>query len=290
MRPWIASFVIGIVAGSSIEVSHAQDHFDFDTHILFLSTFDDTTDANLFGFDNDAGWIYTAESTKLESKRMGNHCPEVTIADGAGVMRDSLLFSDVTKGVLYYEATPNLPNPRMAWSGTVCLWLKPDEYESLEEDVMPLMFFDGDWQNGGFYLRFPKQSPTKLEFGVVTKREKTKDSEFDLSNVEQTRERIIVAKEQPFDADNWKFVAFTYENVNPVGGDPTKVKLYFDGELVDSWEAPIEMGWMHPETADKEREAVVFLGENYTGQMDDFRLYNRALTELQLKLMFDSAH
>lgn len=63
-----------------LDSAHAEDSSQINNHLLFHSTFDDMTDVNLFGADNDAGWIYTAESTKRSKVLMYNRCREVSIA------------------------------------------------------------------------------------------------------------------------------------------------------------------------------------------------------------------
>ena len=92
--------------------TQSQDIQSLDAYLLFYSSFDDTTDVNLFGPDNDAGWIYTAESTRRTQVLMNNRCPEVSIAAGEGKLRDCLKFSDRSKQVLFYQASPNLVLPR----------------------------------------------------------------------------------------------------------------------------------------------------------------------------------
>ncbi len=45
-------------------VAQTDDFVHVDSHLSFLSMLDDTTDVNLFGADNNAGWIYTADSQR----------------------------------------------------------------------------------------------------------------------------------------------------------------------------------------------------------------------------------
>lgn len=151
-----------------LDQAYAQDSSQINNHLLFLSTFDDTTDVNLFGPDNDAGWIYTAESTKRANVLMHNRCPEVSIAKDDGKIGDCLRFAEKTKDVLFYQASPNLASPRRNWSGTVSFWLRPNLDKLGIEDCYPLQLSDGNWNNGGFFARFRGESPSTFEFGIVS--------------------------------------------------------------------------------------------------------------------------
>ena len=45
-------------------VAQTDDSVHIDSNLSLLSTLDDTADVNIFGADNDAGWIYTADSQR----------------------------------------------------------------------------------------------------------------------------------------------------------------------------------------------------------------------------------
>lgn len=125
---------------------------------MFHSKFDDTTDVNLFGPDNDAGWIYTADSTRPFSVLMNNRCPSVTIVKSEGRIRDCLNFASTTKDVLFYQASPNLQSPRSDWAGTVSFWLKPRLCRSKANTCYPIQLCDGNWDHGGFFDRATSSS------------------------------------------------------------------------------------------------------------------------------------
>lgn len=270
-------------------LSAAQNGFDFDIDILFLSTFDDTTDANLFGADNDAGWIYTADSTKRLEVQVMNRCPEVSIAEGGGIMRDSLRFSGPSEKVLFYQASPNLSRPQRNWSGTISLWIKPDgEHQDENVECFPLQFFDGDWRHGGFYLRCPSGSPTTIEFGAVSALDKPKHDSPDFDDIAEEQQSQIRIKDA-IDNDEWTLVTLTFDGVNPAGRDNSNAHIYLNGELAGKLEHPIDVTWMNPGVSDDEQDAVVFLGVGYAGDMDDFRLYDRNLIPGEVRRLFDAA-
>ena len=106
--------------------TRSQDIQSLDAYLLFYSSFDDTTDVNLFGPDNDAGWIYTAESTRRAQVLMNNRCPEVSIAAGEGKLRDCLKFSDRSKQFSFIRRRRILFFPERIGPARSA-WLKPEE-------------------------------------------------------------------------------------------------------------------------------------------------------------------
>ena len=268
--------------------AYAQDSSQVDNHLLFLSTFDDTTDVNLFGPDNDAGWIYTAESTKRTRVLLDNRCPEVSIAKDDGKIGDCLRFAEKTKDVLFYQASPNLASPRRNWSGTVSFWLKPDLENLGTENCYPIQLSDGDWNHGGFFVRFRGESPSTFEFGTVSGGDAAQAVHCPNGVTEDLR--FVAAIETiKFAKDKWTMVTFTFENVNPDGHDTSVAKAYLNGDLVGQIRQPLHIQWMDPDNLKAEQNAAVFIGINYIGSVDDLRMYDRALSEPRIQMLYKMA-
>ena len=278
-------FQITMVLAALATPAGAADRFDALKHLLFLTTFDDTTDVNLFGPDNDAGWIYTAESPRRATTLMNNRCESVTIAKGQGKMRDCLRFGEQTRRVLYYQASPNLPFPRANWSGSLSFWLKPDLARLGPRPSYPLQYFDGNWNRGGFFLRFPNVSRDTFELGVVGSDPNVAGS-LKLEQIPSSQKHIIAIRQAPFRNDEWTFVGITYKNVNPARAGVSTARLYLDGKIVGQLETPLRVQWMHPDERNVKQNAAMFLGINYVGDIDDLRLYNKALTRAEMMALF----
>ncbi len=262
----------------------SQELSQVDNQLLFHSTFDDTTDVNVFGPDNDAGWIFTAESTKRANVLMLNRCPEVSIAKGDGTTGDCLKFADKTKNVLFYKASPNLAAPPRNWGGTVSLWLKPDISRIGTEDCYPIQLTDGDWNHGGLFVRFPGTIPSTFEFGTVSEVDAAQ-TVFCPNGVPEDRRSVTSIENAQFANDRWTMVSFTFEDVNPDGQDSSVAKVYLNGELASQMRQPLHIKWMNPNTPSAERNAAVFLGINYVGSIDDLRIYDRALSQQDIQLL-----
>lgn len=271
-----------------LDCAHAQDSSQVNNHLLFHSTFDDTTDVNLFGPDNDAGWIYTAESTGRAKVLMQNRCPAVSIARADGKLGDSLKFTEKTEDVLFYQASPNLAAPRRNWAGTLSFWLKPDLEKLGTENCYPVQLSDGDWNHGGFFVRFPGKRPSTFEFGTVSTGNAAQTVLCPQSVIDGRRS-VIAIENARFANDQWTMVTFTFENVNPDGHDTSVANLYLNGHLAGQMRQPLHIKWMDPDTSQAERNAAIFLGINYVGCIDDLRIYDRALSQQRIQMLYKVA-
>jgi hypothetical protein len=81
--------------------------------------------------------------------------------------------------------------------------------------------------------------------------------------------RSEAAAEDPLPIDVWSHVALTY--------DGAQIRLYVDGELVDS--SPVPAGAPPVTEGELQIGAATELGDHFTGRIDEVRIYDRALTE-----------
>ena len=80
----------------------------------------------------------------------------------------------------------------------------------------------------------------------------------------------------PFSRDVWTHVVFTLDRVNDKAAKPTG-RLYLNGELqgaIEGWD--LTLGW------DPAKVALV-LGAAYVGHLDDLAVFDRALTDDEVK-------
>jgi hypothetical protein len=261
----------------------AQDRFDADRSMIFLSTFDSVTDVNLFGADEKGGWIYTAESTERKNVLVQNRCKHVTIAENQGKLGDSLQFSKTSDQVLFYYASANLPRPRNNWAATVSFWLKPDLGEIGPKACYPLQFSDGDWTHGGFFVRFPCMDKTVFEFGAVSALDAAEEPVADVDDMPHGQVTLLNIEDAPLDRDRWTMVTLTLRGVNPNADEDSVASLYLNGKLAGEVKQPLRFVWMAPGEA--EPDAAMFLGINYIGGMDDLRIYDKELSEKEVRML-----
>lgn len=287
-RRYLRMRVLGVVFCCMAGRTYGQETHQVDDHLLFHSTFDDTTDVNLFGPDNDAGWIYTADSTRRFRVLMNNRCPSVTIAKSEGKIRDCLNFASTTKNVLFYQASPNLESPRRDWSGTVSFWLKPRLSRSKSDTCYPIQLCDGNWDHGGFFVRFCGKPSSAFELGTVSGRNVGQLMPFP-EDVAEEQCSTLTVDTALVPNDQWTMVSFTFENINSSRREGSIVKLYLNEKLAGEIRKPLRINWMEPDSLEGEPNAAVFLGINYVGCVDDLRIYHRSLTGARIKMLYQAA-
>ena len=90
---------------------------------------------------------------------------------------------------------------------------------------------------------------------------------------------VQVAK-APFDSDKWTHAVFTLENVNDKS-KPQVGRLFLNGKLqgtIENWD--LTFGW-NPE------QVLVVLGASYVGHMDDLAVFNKALSDAEVKMLYE---
>lgn len=260
-----------------------------DSALSFESNFADTTDANLFGYPDEGGWIYTAESVERKTRLMQSRRADVTIAEGQGIRGDCLRFGQKSSDVLFYLMNPSLRRPTKNWSGAVTFWIKPDFQKIGARASYPLQFFDGDWNRGGFFVRLPGTKTNAIEVGVVSADTTAAQRLLTPEEVSPKHHTVISINDAPIASDRWTFLTITFENANPSGEGSSLTKLYIDGELRWQTRRLLKINWMDPDTAGPKPDAAAFLGIDYIGDMDEFRVYDRAISKEQILAIRDEA-
>ncbi len=83
---------------------------------------------------------------------------------------------------------------------------------------------------------------------------------------------------QPFSRERWTHVALTFAGFNQ-GGEEGVAQLYINGELQGE-----VSGRSQTHTWDRAK-AVIQLGHNYVGRVDDLAVFDRALSAAEVKAL-----
>jgi len=102
--------------------------------------------------------------------------------------------------------------------------------------------------------------------------------EMNSSQVSHSSNYTIYETSKRIDADVWSHIAMTYVN--------RKLKIYINTELV------LDMASVHPQSSSLYGLTIGKRPDNnqqsyYSGAMDDLRIYNKALTQEEIKKIFD---
>ncbi|MCA9033992.1 MAG: LamG domain-containing protein, partial [Planctomycetaceae bacterium] len=211
------------------------------------------------------------------------HIPEVSIASKAGRHGDALRFAAKSDTVLCYKASVNGMQPTDHWSGTVSLWLRLSPDPDLPAGYCdPLQITSKKWNDAAFFVDFDQTLPRDFRLGAFSDHDFWNPSQIKWDDIPAQDRPMIVVKPPSFSREKWTHVAFTFENLNSTRGDAASTHLYIDGKLQGSLHKPMQFTWSGTDSS----EAIMMLGINYVGDMDELAIYKRALSAEQIHQLF----
>lgn len=263
----------------------ADDKTGLKDGLIFHAGFDGSMDAKLFPANGD-GCVYTADSPAVQSVERGNKLPEVSMAKNAGRIGDALRFTAKTQKVLCFKAASNGFEPRDNWSGTVSLWLKLDPDKDLPEGYCdPLQITAKKWDDSAFFIDFDKTLPRDFRLGVFSDPGVWNPKNIPWDDFPVAERPMVVVQQPSFSHDAWTHVVFTFDNFNSLMGQPSSASLFVNGKLQGSINQPMRFDW--PKSTET-KEAMIMLGINYVGDMDELAIFRRALSADEIKRLYDN--
>jgi len=244
--------------------------------LLLHASFDKGLDADFAAGDAK---LYTAPTGNRKSAQPG--LPDgglVVLAKGEGRHGDALRFTKKMKPTVFFRGEKNLGYNTNNWSGAASFWLRLDPDKDLEPGYSdPLQFVAQSWGEGNMFVEFSKDhTPRHFRYAIlaVTRYWNPKNADWEvLSDAERP---MVPVLKPPFAREQWTHVAFTFGNVNS-GKKDGWGKLYLNGEYQGQF-----TGWENTFKWDVSQSAVT-LGLSYVGLFDDLALFNRPLTDAEVK-------
>ena len=244
--------------------------------LLLHASFDKGLDAD---FAMGDAKLYSAPTGNRKSAQPG--LPDgglVVLAKGEGRHGDALRFTKKMKPTVFFRGEKNLGYNTNNWSGAASFWLRLDPDKDLEPGYSdPLQFVAQSWGEGNMFVEFSKDhTPRHFRYAIlaVTRYWNPKNADWEvLSDAERP---MVPVLKPPFAREQWTHVAFTFGNVNS-GKKDGWGKLYLNGEYQGQF-----TGWENTFKWDVSQSAVT-LGLSYVGLFDDLALFNRPLTDAEVK-------
>ena len=221
--------------------------------------------------------LFSAPS--LERKEVTSGLPEhVAIVDG-GRWGKCLRFRDVSKQVVFFRGEENVPYHDSTFSMTVSFWLRVDPEKGLKPGyVDPLQITDKKWNDASLFVDFTKDDqPRHFRLGVFSDYQHWNPTDTPWDDILAENRPMVVERKTPFGGNRWTHVAFTLAKVN--SSQPGDACLYLDGKRVGCLQRGFQLTW-NPDNV------AVMLGIQYIGDMDDFAIFNRALTSTEVLKLF----
>jgi hypothetical protein len=246
--------------------------------LTFYASFDAGVNAEVARGD---ARMYTATDPSRKEVREGEHAAEVVITE-LGKWGKALQFGKKAEQTVLYQGRDNIAyaGPDQPFAGTVSLWMALHPDEDLEPGyVDPLQITDKAWNNSAFFLDFTKDdTPRHFRLGVFSDYAFWNPQDRGWDSIPVAERPMVAVERAPFARDRWTHVAFTFGDFN-LEGENSTATLYLNGKSQGSLKRPQRFTW-NPE------QVAIMLGIYYTGRMDELAIFDRELSEAEVRWIF----
>ncbi len=179
-----------------------------------------------------------------------------------------------TGGVLNYND--------QSWSASVSVWLRLDPDKDLAPGYCdPVQIVGDDFKKGFIFLEWSKDdAPRHFRFAIRPLDQIWNPNNIDWAKMTAEQRPAVNLTTAPFSREAWTHVVFSFENVNDKTKKPVG-RLHMNGKLmgtIENWD--LTLGW-NPESV------LLVLGAAYVGHLDDLAAFDRALTDAEVKQVFE---
>lgn len=203
---------------------------------------------------------------------------QVGLARGEGKFGAALRFTKKAKPVLFYRGPQNLGFTTNNWTGACSVWLRLNPEQDLEPGYCdPLQFVGQAWARGACFIEFSKDhTPREFRLGMMPITTLWNPNHRKYEEMLTPERPIVQVLKPPFSREQWTHVVFTFGSAN-TGKKDGWGKLWLNGQYqgeLKGWE--LTFGWEPDQTA-------LTLGLNYIGWLDELAVFNRPLTDVEIK-------
>lgn len=246
--------------------------------VTFYASFDEKIQADFGKGDRTVSTRFDKTGKKGEYEfQPGFDTAKFRIAKGKGVSGGALQATDVLprRGRMFFPVKGNLAYRKTGWSGSVSVWINTNPDKMLKTKYCdPIQITQKGASNGGIWFDFTPDKPRDMRMGIFT----------DLKPREKpaggSKAPLIVVKDVGFRSGDWHHVVLTWKNLDT--GKPNAVAtLYVDGKRIGELaNRRISMKW-------EVDRAGVYFAVNYIGLLDELVLFDRALTSLEIRSLYN---
>ncbi len=207
---------------------------------------------------------------------------EVRLAPDAGRFGGALQFTKKGNFRPSYKDGGVLGYNDKNWNASVSVWLRLDPDKDLEPGYCdPVQIVGDDTKKGYIFLEFSKdETPRFFRYAIRPLFKIWNPDNLQWADIPVGKRPMVQVARSPFSRETWTHVVFSLENVNDKG-KPQIGRLHLNGQLqgtIENWD--LTFGW------DPARVLLV-LGASYVGYMDDLAVFNRALTDGEVKQLYE---
>jgi hypothetical protein len=249
--------------------------------LTFYASFDGSTNADFALGDRR---IYSAASMK--HPRVGQpglpSTGAATHAAGEGLFGDALRFSRKAPEMVFFQAEKNVDYRTNNWNGTVSFWLRVSPEAELAPGFCdPLQLTPREWNDAAFFVEFEKRTNSiPFRLGAYADLKVWNPQNLNWNSIPFNEKPLLAVEKPPFSRDRWTHVLFTFSNFN-TGRKDGAATLYLNAQLQGTI-----AGREQTFTWDTSK-ALVMLGLSYIGLMDELAIFNRALTDTEIRALYE---
>ena len=225
----------------------------------------------------------TASATSSRGRTLAAAAPtdEVKLAPKAGRFGGGLHFTKKNNFRPAYRDAGALGYNDRNWSRSVSVWLKLDPDKDLEPGYCdPVQIVGDDLKKGFIFLEWSKdETPRFFRYAIRPLFPIWNPDNVQWGDIPFNKRPMVQVEKAPFSRDAWTHVVFSLENVNDKSR-PQIGRLHINGQLqgtIENWE--LTFGW------DPEKVLVV-LGAAYVGHLDDLAIFDHALTDGEIRVLY----
>jgi len=271
----ITRHFVGLIASFLSFSARAQSPSDFSRALTLHASFDQNLNAD-FG-----------KGDRLACIRLGKEIvpalpsEEVKIVEGAGRFGGALWFPKKGNTRPQFKGTDVLGYNERNWSATVSVWLRLDPDKDLEPGYCdPVQIVGDDSKKGFIFLEWSKdETPRIFRYAIRPLFDIWNPDNVKWDEIPFAKRPMVQVERAPFSREAWTHVVFTLENLHDKTRKPIG-KLHMNGQLkgtIENWD--LTLGW-------DPASVLLVLGAAYVGYMDDLAVFNRALTDAEVKQLF----
>jgi hypothetical protein len=276
----LAAAIIGIVfvtAGRGAEpaASETETKVKLAKALTLHASFDSGLDAD-FSRGDKACYV-------VQGKDLVKAAPtaEVKLVPEAGRYGGALHFTKKNNFKPAFKDAGVLGYNDKNWNATVSVWLRLTPDQDLEPGYCdPVQIVGDDSKKGFIFMEWSKdETPRYFRYAIRPLFQIWNPTNVQWDQIPFDKRPMVQVAGAPFSRDQWTHALFTLENINDKSQPPVG-KLYLNGNLqgkIEKWD--LTFGW------DPARVLLV-LGASYVGHMDDLAVFNRALADDEVKLLY----
>jgi hypothetical protein len=273
MKP--ALILTSILTAFLVSIARAADTDDLGKALTLHASFDKGLNAD---FCRGDATLYVTQAKNLVAAVAND---DVKIAKGEGRFGDSLFFPKKGNTRPLFKDAGVLGYNDRNWRATVSVWLRLNPDRDLEPGYCdPVQIVGDDTKKGFIFLEWSKdETPRYFRYAIRPLAHIWNPDNVQWDGIPFDKRPMVQVERAPFSRESWTHVVFTLENVNDKTRKPVG-KLFMNGEVkgaIENWD--LTLGW-------DPAKVMLVLGAAYVGHMDDLAVFNRALTDAEVKQLF----